>query len=139
MDENYQNTENQAEEPVNKQSSKGVIMDILSGNLFTREVFIRQLPFIFFLVFLAFVQIANSYNAEKLRWQIKRSKEELKGLRAQSLSTASELMYLSNQTEVLKLVAKKGLDLNESVEPPKKIVIEKRVRTEQIMKVNEEE
>ena len=123
METNESTSGNETLESKDKQSSKGVIMDILSGNLFTMDIFLRQLPFIFFLVFIAFLQIANSYHAEKIKWQIRRAKEEIKGLRAQSLTVASEYMFLSNQTEVVRMVNQKGIDLKESVDPPKKIEI----------------
>ena len=50
---------------------------------------------------------------------------ELKELRARAISTASELEFISRQSEVAKLVEKQGLELREAVEPPIKITVAK--------------
>ncbi len=50
--------------------------------------------------------------------------KELKELRFESITTASDLMYMSKQSEVVKRVEKEGLDLIESTEPPIKIYLE---------------
>jgi hypothetical protein len=49
--------------------------------------------------------------------------KEINELRAEAITTSSELMFISKQSEVVKLVKKRGIDLEESVEPPRKIVI----------------
>jgi hypothetical protein len=73
---------------------------------------------------LAIVYIANRYNAEKVMRQTVVLQNELKEMRSESITTASELMFISKQSEVSKLVKIKGLDLYESVEPPKKIIVD---------------
>jgi hypothetical protein len=50
---------------------------------------------------------------------------EVKELRFESITTASGLMYISKQSEVARLVKEKKLGLEELIEPPSKIVIEK--------------
>ena len=51
--------------------------------------------------------------------------KEINELRAEAITTSSELMFSSKQSEVVKLVESRGLGLIESVEPPKKIIVEK--------------
>ena len=108
-----------------KESKFGSIKDLLDGSLIANDFIAGQLLYIVFLVILAFVYIANRYNAEKVvRANIELTKE-INDLRAEAITTSSELMFISKQSEVAKLVENRGLGLKESVEPPKKIIIEK--------------
>ncbi|MCK7534762.1 MAG: FtsL-like putative cell division protein [Marinilabiliales bacterium] len=50
----------------------------------------------------------------------------LKELRAESLSTSADLMYLSRQSEVYRLVREKGLNLEELKTPPYKLLVDKK-------------
>jgi len=87
---------------------------------------IQQLPFIFFLVFLSVIYISNRYHAETLRNRVEDLREVTNELRSQAIFVSSELMKLSRQTEVAEEMGKKGLDLKESVEPPKKIELKEK-------------
>ncbi len=114
------------EEKIERKEQKfGSIKDLLDGSLIANDFVLKQLPYIVFLVILAFIYIANRYHAEKVvRASIELTKE-INDLRAEAITTSSELMFNSKQSEVAKLVESKGLGLIESVEPPKKIIIEK--------------
>jgi hypothetical protein len=61
---------------------------------------------------------------------------ELKELRAEAITVSAELMHMSRQSEVLKLLRQNNLDLVESLEPPRKIVVAK---SKKIGHVNEED
>lgn len=104
-----------------EQTQSSIFRGIIDGTLLTRKKVIQQLPFIFFLVFLSVVYISNRYHAETLRNRIEDLRETTNELRSQAIFVSSELMKLSRQTEVAEEMQKKGLDLKESVEPPKKI------------------
>ena len=103
----------------------GTLKGLLAGSLLTRERVVRQLPYILFLTLLAFIYIGNRYHAERLVRQNSRLQDEARELRAKAISTSAELMHLSKQSEVIRLIRKKGLGLEESVTPPRKIVVEK--------------
>ncbi len=111
-------------EPTGKGQKKGSIKDVLDGSMLVRENVIKQFPFIFFLAFLAMVYIGNRYHAEKIKRRVTKLQTEQKDLRSESITTKSQLMHMSKQSEVAKLVKKRGLDLEESTEPPKKIIID---------------
>jgi len=98
-----------------------VIRNILNGNVLNRESVTSQIPYIFFLAFLAIIYIANRYRYEKLVKEVQTLQVEVKNLRAESITTASQLMFISTQSQVSRLVEEKGLGLEESVVPPKKI------------------
>jgi cell division protein FtsL len=113
------------EEQQKKAGSSSAIRGLIDGTLLTRKSFTGQLPFVFFLAFMAMMYISNRYHAEKLRHNIIAKKTELSDLRAQSIFISAELMKLSRQTEVAEEVKKYGLTIKESLVPPKKIVVSK--------------
>ena len=118
------NVEFVEEKQERKEQKFGSVKDLLDGSLIANDFIVTQLPYIVFLVFLAFVYIANRYHAEKVVRQSVVLQKEINELRAEAITTSSELMFISKQSEVAKLVEKRGLGLKESVEPPRKIVIE---------------
>jgi len=98
------------------------VRSIIDGSLLTLRSFVKQLPFILFLVMLALLYIANRYNAEKIVRQINTLRTEVKDLRAEEITTASELMNLNRQSKVLDLIEEKQMGLQVAKEPPYKIV-----------------
>jgi hypothetical protein len=110
---------------IKKESGAGKVtrslMDILNGNFLTSERVVGYLPFIFFLTFIAMVYIGNGYQAENTIRDINRLSNELKEMRSEYITTKSELMFRSKQSEVAKSLEIYGI--RESVVPPKKIVV----------------
>ncbi len=106
-----------------KEIKKGPLKELLDGSLLTREAVVRQLPYILFVTFLAVIYIGNRYHAEKVVRETTILQNEIRELRSESISVEAELMDISKQSEVVLLVQQRGLDLKESVEPPKKIII----------------
>ncbi len=102
---------------------KGSLGDVFDGSVLTRDRVVRQLPFVLFVTFLIILYIGNRYHAEKVIRQTMELQTELKELRARAISTASELEFISRQSEVAKLVGEKGLGLMEAVKPPIKITV----------------
>ena len=103
----------------------GTLKGLLAGSLLTRERLVGQLPYILFLTLLAFIYIGNRYHAEKIVRENSKLQDEVKELRAKAISTSAELMHLSKQSEVVRLIRQKELGLEESVTPPRKIVVDK--------------
>jgi len=97
------------------------IKDIFNGSLLTNDVILKNIGFIIWLTFLGIVYIGNSYHAEKIARQISSLQREVKDLRAESITNAAELMYVSRQSVVQQKVIKNRLEVKESVEPPYKI------------------
>ncbi len=106
-----------------KENRRGSVWDVFDGSVLTRDTVVRQLPFVLFITFLIILYIGNRYHAEKVIRQTMELQTELKELRARAISTASELEFISRQSEVFKLVEDKGLGLEEAVEPPMKITV----------------
>jgi hypothetical protein len=97
------------------------VKEWFDGSIIAREAIVKQLPFILFISFFGVLYIGNRYHAEKVVRGLDKIQQEVNDLRAESITTASELMMMSRQSEVFKLVQKENLDLEESVVPPKKI------------------
>ena len=96
--------------------------DLLDGNVLTRKAVLKQTRFILLLVLIAFLSIANRNHAEKTVIHFNRLQSEVKELRSRSISTSSELVKISRQSEVKQLVNSYELGLEENLEPPKKLI-----------------
>ncbi len=96
--------------------------EFLDGSILIRETMTRQLPFILFLTVLAVLYIGNRYHAEKMVRNISEIEIEVKNLRAEQITIASELMNISKPSEVSAIVNEKNLGLKPSFEPPKKLI-----------------
>lgn len=89
--------------------------------IFNHNQIVRMMPFILFLTVLLLFYIGNSYYAERTIREINSVKKELKDKRAEFISTSSELMFRTKQSEVAKSIA--PMEIQESTEPQKKIMI----------------
>lgn len=108
-------------QPQPKDPKKRGVLNILDGSLLSKENVTGQIPYILFLAFLALIYIGNRYRYEKLVREGQKLQVEVKNLRAESITTAAQLMHISKQSQVAKMVEEKGLGLEESIIPPKKI------------------
>ena len=99
---------------------------ILDGSVLTIQSFVKHVPFIFFLVFLAVVYIGNRYHAERVFRHLTSLKDEVRDMRAEEMMVASELMNLSRPSRVQDLVDKSDLGLKEPIRPPYKISVDKK-------------
>jgi Bacteriodetes cell division protein (FtsL-like) len=92
---------------------------IINGAFLSKENALAQVPFIFFIVFLCMLYISNSYYAEGMVRDINKTSNELKELRSEYITTKSDLMHASKQSEVA--VIAKAIGIDESTTPPYKI------------------
>lgn len=99
------------------------VKGIIDGTLLSSQKVVNQLPFILFLTVLAIIYIANRYNAEKDIMQETKLETEIKELKSEQLAIASELMFISKQSEVLKMIEKNEIQLIEAKDVPKIIKI----------------
>ena len=100
----------------------------LGGTILTDERVTRQLPFLFFLSFLALVQITNRNWSERTIRQIEVLQDTLDELRSESITLSAKLMDASRPSEVIKKVEEAGIGLEEPLRPPKKVIIKKNKR-----------
>lgn len=114
------------EPPSKKPRKKGVLAkglsSVFSGSFLSNEKTLSHLPFIIFLAFAALLYIANGYYADDKIRDVNKISNQLKELRSEYISTKSELMFTSKQSEVAKAV--EGMGLKEPVVPPMKIEVD---------------
>ena len=111
----------------NKQVKKGIFLkELLSGTMVSEKIILKNLWYILLLTLLASIYIGNRFHAEKVTREMTKLQREVKELRAESLSTSADLMYLSRQSEVYKLVREKGINLEELKVPPYKLLVDKK-------------
>lgn len=102
-------------------AKKKTLRDYTALGSISAELVLKNLPFVFFLGFLAVVYIANTHFAEKRMREILELQKEVKDLKREYNSLQSEIMFNSRFSEVVKKVDNLGLQrLNQQ---PMKIVI----------------
>lgn len=119
-----------AEEKIQKKRYKATkpnkivrsVLNVFSGNFLSKDTVINHLPFLLFITLIGLAYIANGYYAEKSVREISRITNNLKELKSEYITSKSELMFMSNQSEVAR--SSKHLGLKESLNPPKKIVVQ---------------
>lgn len=118
-----------AEEKENskKQVKTGTFMkELLSGSMVSEKLILKNLGYISFITLLAAIYIGNRFHAEKITRESTKIQREVKDLRSEALSTSADLMYVSRQSEVIRMVKEKGLNLEELKTPPYKLLVNKK-------------
>lgn len=105
-----------------KRKKRGNIKSVLDGSVLMSEYVTKQMPFVFFLAFLAMLYIANSYRAKRIEKTIKAKVKQVEELDAEYVSLTSDLIYKSRRSSVERIAKERGLELEDAVNPP--IVIE---------------
>lgn len=109
-----------------RNSKTGSFMkELLSGSMVSEKIILKNLGYIAFITLLAAVYIANRFHAEKITRETSKLQQEVKDLRAESLSTSADLMDVSRQSEVERMIMQKGLNLEELKTPPYKLLVNK--------------
>lgn len=116
--------EPKAEKPVKENKVVRSVANVVSGSFLSKETTIKNLPFIFFLSFLAVCYIAKGYYDDDQVRKLNRLTNEIKELRTQYIVVKDSLVIKSKQTEVAKALAVQATGIKESVVPPKKILVQ---------------
>jgi hypothetical protein len=111
---------------IKKVKSPGFIKELLSGSMISEKLILKNLGYVSLITLLAAIYIGNRFHAEKITRETTRLQREVKDLRAEALSTSADLMYVSRQSEVFRLVRDKGLNLEELKTPPYKLLVSKK-------------
>ena len=98
---------------------KGVF-SVLNGSALNKDNVTRQLPFMFFIVFLLIIYIGYGYKARKTIIQTSILKTQIEELKSEYVSIASILEQKKRPSKIASAIKKTGL--KESTVPPKKII-----------------
>src|SRR5450756_3186263 len=123
MEEKKENIKENTKKRLNTGS---FIKELLSGSMVSEKIILKNLGYVSMLTLLTAVYIGNRFHAEKITRETTRLQREVKDLRAESLSTSADLMYISKQSEVFTMVREKGLSLEELKTPPYKLLVDKK-------------
>jgi len=86
--------------------------DIISGDILEKKESSRLFPLLTWLTLLGFLYITNNYQAEEKTREINRKQKDIKELRYQYISKKSKLMNMSKQSQVEKILEKRGFKEN---------------------------
>jgi hypothetical protein len=101
------------------------IKDLLNGKVHASGIIKKNRGYLIFLVVLAIIYINNNFVVESLmKEQLKLSKE-IQELKYEAISTSSELMKKTKQSEVIRKVQENNLGLEVLTTPPKTIIVGK--------------
>lgn len=101
--------------------SNNIIEGLKKMVVFDDKNWFNNLPLVLFVALLGILHVANNHTAENKIRQMSELEQEIKELRWLYMTSKSELMYRSKQSEVSKMVEKMGL--KELTRPPYKIEI----------------
>ncbi len=109
-----------------KPGKKGVLAKGLSkifgGAFLSDDRTIQHIPFILFLALIAILYIANGYYADDKIREVNKISNQIKELRTEYISSKSDLMFISKQSQVAAAVDTLGL--KEPVVAPMKIEVD---------------
>jgi hypothetical protein len=109
-----------------KAKTGSFLKEILSGSMVTEKIILKNLWYVLLVTLLAAIYIGNRFHAEKITRESAKLQREVRDLRAESLSTSADLMYLSRQSVVYRLVKDRGLNLEELKTPPYKLLVDRK-------------
>ena len=104
------------------------LRDIINGNILTKNFLKKQYPLMILIAFLAFLYVDNRYYSETQLSKVLKLKREIQDIKYESLTISAELMEISRQSNVRKMIKERGLTLSESNTPP--VVLEMKVTPE---------
>jgi len=91
---------------------------LLSGEGLNSTFAKKQIGILILLVVLSFFYTGNRYSCEKQLAKIDKLQKELTEVKYTYLTISSELMTLSRQSKVEKIIQAKGINLEKSTVPP---------------------
>ncbi len=98
--------------------------ELMNGQAFSRMSLEKHWSYALFLVFFGFVYINNHYSVEKLLKEQVALNKELQELKYEAITTSSQLMQMSRQSEVFSRVNDAGLGLEVLKTPPRIIRVD---------------
>jgi hypothetical protein len=109
-----------------KVTTGSFIKELLSGSMVSEKIILRNFRYVSLITVLLAIYIGNRFHAEKITRETAKLVRDVKDLRAEALSTSADLMYISRQSEVFRLVRENGLNLEELKSPPYKLLVSKK-------------
>ena len=108
-----------------KNTERGnIVRDLFSGNLLLNDIISKQWKYLLFLVVLALSYITFHYLMVDTVRQVQQTERKVQNLRAEYATKAAELMRMSKQSEVSRMLRERGITTVAAPKtPPKRIKI----------------
>ena len=100
-----------------KKSYKVFINELLDGSFMTKDAIRRNYGLMLLIVGLVFIYINNHYAVIMHLSEIDTLQKELSDAKYEALTRTSDLMKESRQSNILRLIQERGLDLEEAQIP----------------------
>ena len=110
--------------PKKKTKVNRLIVDIMGGDVFSKDGFVGLFPFVFYVVFLSMLYIKNVYIAEDMSREIAGLNRKIEDLHVEYVYLESEITKITKQSNMVNMLRNKGI--KESVEPLRKIVVDEK-------------
>ncbi|MDR3652418.1 MAG: FtsL-like putative cell division protein [Paludibacter sp.] len=94
------------------------VRDILNGNILTNRFLQKQYGLLIMIACLTFFYIGNRFYCETQQAHEIDLKKKIQDVKYESLTISAELMNISRESNVIKSVNDRGLQLVESTTPP---------------------
>lgn len=107
----------------NRKKSGSTLKGLVSGTYIAEKLILNNMRYVVLVAVLGIIFISNRFQAERVEREITNLEQEVRDLRAEALSASAQLGSVSRQSEVIDLVKKRGLGLQELREPPYRIVV----------------
>lgn len=137
MDNSYTDPKNKAAEEVKKpkkqrqkkirkgsRKTANMLIQVLNGEILTRDFVINNLGYIFFCIFLLIMLVAKGYYGKQLTKDIDTSLKKLDATTAEYVEAKAQLEEKTKRSELVKILEPRGI--KETTKPAKVI----RIRTE---------
>ena len=99
------------------------LQDIINGDILTKNFLKKQYALIGLIALLMFLYVDNRFYCETQQSRVIELKKKIKDVKYESLTVSADLMEVSRQTSILKLVKAKNIDLKVAETPP--VVLER--------------
>ncbi len=107
-----------------KVSRPNLLIQVLNGEILTRDFVVNNLTFIFFILFLLMLMVAKGYYGKQLQKDITTLQTEVDAQTAEYIENKAKLEELTTRYRLKRVLEKRGL--RESVNPVKVIRIKKK-------------
>ncbi len=104
-------------------SRPNLLVQVLNGEILTRDFVVNNLTFIFFILLLLLLMVSKGYYGKQLTKDINDKQEELDAKTAEYIESKAKLEELTTRYRLKRVLEKRGL--RESVNPVKVIRIKK--------------
>lgn len=106
------------ENPDFQELRRSSVKDFVDGSIFTKQFIRRQYKLLLLLVVFSVFYIDNRYASERQQLYGLDLEKKIQDAKYLSLTISAELMEITRQSNVLKMVEEAGLGLKQPLDPP---------------------